>query len=155
MKRATRTSLLIASSVSLAAACTTINQPPAPPPPLAPPAEMMVEQPCPSDAFQIYFASDQTDLDDVALAVIENIGKTAKTCEPSAIEVTGHSDAIGSEAVNLRVSQRRADIVLKALLEADLNVERIAIVAEGEEGAVTEDDLLVPMNRRVTVQLVN
>ena len=114
-----------------------------------------VEEPCQADPFQVYFSSDETLMDGVAQAVIQSIADEAKRCEPSAIEVTGHSDSIGSDAVNLRVSQRRADSVLAALLEQDLDVERIAIVAAGERGAVTEDDLLVPMNRKVEVQLVD
>lgn len=157
MQTAMRTLSVIGSGLFLAAACTTTKTLPAlpPPPPLEPTSLATTELPCPEKPFQVYFASDEKSLDNVAKAVIANIGDTALSCKPSAIEVTGHSDAIGSEAVNLRVSQQRADTVLAALLAANLEVDQISIVAAGERGAVTEDDLLVPMNRRVSVQLVD
>ena len=109
---------------------------------------------CMDETHQIYFASDQTELDDVALQVIDAITEQAATCEYAAIEVIGHTDSIGSEDVNIRVSQRRADTVLEALLDAELAIDQIAIVAAGERGAKTEDDLIVPMNRRVEIRMI-
>ena len=141
---------LMTGAVFLAACSTT--PPPPPPPPLAP-VEPVAETgiPCADRNFPVYFASDQTSLDADAQAVIETVVAAAADCQLSAIEIFAHSDAIGSETINMTVSQRRADAVLDAIMEAELDVARIAIVALGEQGAITDDDLIQPMNRRVDV----
>ncbi|MAT33714.1 MAG: hypothetical protein CMK06_00990 [Ponticaulis sp.] len=139
-----------------AAACSAIQGPPPAPPLAPPPPEEMAEAPqCFQETFQVYFASDQTTLDSQAGLVIDAIVEAAGTCKPNAIEVVGHADSIGSEDVNLRVSQRRADAVLQAILAEGLDIERIEIVAAGEKNALTEDDLIVPMNRRVEVRFAD
>ncbi|MAK62538.1 MAG: hypothetical protein CMK09_16330 [Ponticaulis sp.] len=138
----------------LAVACTATETPPPPPPLAPPPVEADTSVSCLDDSYLVYFPSGQTDLDDEAIAIIEAIVEQAKACEPSAIEVVGYADAVGSEDVNIRVSQQRADAVLEALLAENLSVPRIAIAAAGEKDAMTEDDLIVPMARRVEVRLV-
>lgn len=136
-------------------ACTATNTPPPPPPLAPPPLEAETDTGCLEDSYLVYFSSGETTLDKEAEAIIDAIVEQAGMCEPSAIEVIGHADAVGSEAVNVRVSQERADSVLEALLAENLNVPRIAISAAGERDALTEDDLIVPMNRRVEVRLID
>ncbi|MFC6196710.1 OmpA family protein [Ponticaulis profundi] len=133
------------------AACST--SPPAAPPPLAPQAEDMVAgPPCHEENFQVYFASGQTTLDETARKVIGKIVESEATCELSAIEIEGHSDASGASDVNLAVSRKRAQAVQKALQDADLRVKVIEIIAMGETDALTSDGLATPMNRMVEVR---
>ena len=147
---------IIAGLLASAAACSAIQGPPPAPPLAPPPPEAMADEPqCFQKTFQVYFASDQTTLDKQADLAIDAIVDAASTCKPGAIEVVGHADAIGSADVNLRVSQQRADAVLQAILEEGLDVGRIEIVAAGEQNALTEDDLIVPMNRRVEVRFAD
>lgn len=136
------------------AACTS-SLPPPPPIEAVPEITSIKTPACKGETFQVYFGSDQKKLDPAGEDMIRLIVKQANACKPSAIEIVGHSDAIGSEDVNQRVSQDRADAVLEALLAADLEVERIAFAAAGETGALTEDNNMVPMNRRVEVRFVD
>lgn len=126
-----------------------------PPPPLEPVAEEVSAPVCQGKNYEVYFASDQKTLDKTAREVVDEIKRQTGICQPKAIEIVGHSDSIGSEEVNLMVSQDRADAVLAALLEAELTVERIAIVAAGERDSLTEDETMVPMNRRVDVYFID
>lgn len=139
---------------AMVAACTSTESA-LPPPPLEPVSEDIPKAVCLGKTYEVYFASDQKTLDKTALAVVDEIKEQANICKPKAIEIVGHSDPIGSEEVNLIVSQDRADAVLDALLEADLMVDRIAIAAAGERDAITENDTMVPMNRRVDVYFID
>lgn len=137
------------SALVMVSACASTLPPPPPTAPTLAPVE--TASACADRNFPIYFASDQTDLDATARQAIALAVEEAGNCELSAIEIIAQSDAIGSDTVNMSVSQERADAVLEALLAADLDVEQIAIVALGESNAVTEDNLINPMNRRVDV----
>ena len=142
--------VLVSGLMMMGAACTTTSLPP--PPPEAPVMEAEAAAPvCADRNFPIYFASNETGLDAIAQDAIALAIEAAASCNLSAIEIVAQSDSIGSDAVNLAVSQERADAVLEALMDADLDVDRIAIVAMGETNAVTEDNLINPMNRRVDV----
>ncbi len=142
--------VLASGLMMMGAACTTTSLPP--PPPEAPVMEAEVTTPvCADRNFPIYFASNETDLDEIAQDAIAIAVEAAESCDLSAIEIVAQSDALGSDTVNMTVSQERADNVLDALMAADLDVDRIAIVAMGETNAVTEDNLINPMNRRVDV----
>ena len=142
--------VLASGLMIMAAACTTTSLPP--PPPEAPVMQAEANTPvCADRNFPIYFASNETDLDEIAQDAIAIAVEAAESCDLSAIEIVAQSDALGSDTVNMTVSQERADNVLDALMAADLDVDRIAIVAMGETNAVTEDNLINPMNRRVDV----
>lgn len=146
--------LLSLSGLGFMAACTSMKPPP--PPPAAPFAEMAMTQPdCVDTPFQIYFKSDEKTLDAYAKGVVEQIIEKARACKPTAIEIVGHADAVGSEEVNKRVSQARAEAVLKVIQDANLNAERIAIVAAGKQNALTEDNKLVANNRKVELRLID
>ena len=140
-------------SLAFVTACTTFqpSEPPPPPPLTAAPPEVSQADLCADKSFPVYFASDQSTLDETALAAIDTIVEAAKGCELSAVEISGHTDTVGSRKVNLAVSQRRADAVLKAILDANLDIERVEVVALGEEDGKTEDGLINPMNRKVDV----
>lgn len=146
--------LLSLSSLGFMAACATTKPPP--PPPVAPVTEIaMIKPDCVDAPFQIYFKSDEKTLDAYAKGVVGQIIEKARACKPTAIEIVGHADAVGSEEVNKRVSQARAEAVLKAIQDANLNVERIAIVAAGKQNAITEDNKIVANNRKVELRLID
>lgn len=139
--------------VMLAAACTSTE----PPPPPAAPVEATTEvaPKCLKKTFEVYFSNDEKSLNPQSKLIVDELIKQANQCSPSAIEVVGHADSIGSEAVNVRVSQARADAVLNAIIESGVTVDRLAVVAAGERDARTEDNNLEPNNRRVDVYFID
>ena len=94
-------------------------------------------------------------LDD-ANKIITNAINTARTGGQSHITVVGHTDTSGSAAYNQRLSVRRANVVVEALV--DMGARRAAIQASG----VGKTDLAVPTpdgvkeakNRRSVIALI-
>jgi outer membrane protein OmpA-like peptidoglycan-associated protein len=135
---------------------------PAPPPlpPVAPLAAAPVAAPPPpppppSD-YTVYFDFDSWTLTAEDLTVITNVINTARAGGQSHITVVGHTDTSGPADYNQKLSVRRANVVVEALV--DMGARRAAIQASG----VGETDLAVPTpdnvkeakNRRTVVDLL-
>lgn len=124
---------------------------PMPPAPAAAPAAAVQ----PPD-YTVYFDFDSWTLTAEDLAVITNAINTARAGRQSRITVVGHTDTVGSAAYNQRLSVRRANVVVEALV--DMGARRAAIQASG----VGKTDLAVPTpdgvkearNRRAVIGLI-
>jgi outer membrane protein OmpA-like peptidoglycan-associated protein len=135
---------------------------PAPPPLPAPVTSAPVSAPAPTPAsatsadYTVYFDLDSWTLTAEDLAVITNAINTARAGGQSHITVVGHTDTSGSAAYNQRLSVRRANVVVEALV--DMGARRAAIQASG----VGKTDLAVPTpdgvkeakNRRSVIALI-
>jgi len=71
------------------------------------------------------------------------------------ITVIGHTDRVGSQADNDRLSLERAETVRRLLIDAGIQPAIVSIAGRGErEPAVpTPDDVAMPENRRVEINL--
>ncbi len=67
------------------------------------------------------------------------------------IRVEGHTDFIGSDKANLRLSQQRAEAVMRYLIDKGIDRERLVAVGYGETRPIDPDktDLARARNRRV------
>lgn len=84
----------------------------------------------------------------------EELARIVKTSNDSAhkkIIIRGFTDGQGGRKFNLRLSQARADMVMKELLAAGIPAERIKTVVGMGEAPHTKD--VQPDNRRVEVQV--
>jgi outer membrane protein OmpA-like peptidoglycan-associated protein len=128
---------------------------PAPPPRPAPVASAPVAPPPPPADYTVYFDLDSWTLTAEDLSVITSVINNARAGGQSHITVVGHTDTSGSAAHNKRLSVRRANVVVEALV--DMGARRAAIQASG----VGETDLAVPTpdgvkeakNRRAIIAL--
>lgn len=131
---------------------------PAPPPPPPPPPVKAAPAPAAQLApanYTVYFDFDSWTLTAEDLAVITNVINTARAGGQSHIIVVGHTDTAGPAAYNQRLSVRRANVVVEALV--DMGARRAAIQASG----VGETDLAVQTgngvkeakNRRAVITL--
>ncbi len=66
--------------------------------------------------FNVYFNFDQEIARPESKLVLDEVGATLLARPELVIEIQGHTDAIGSDAYNMQLSQRRADSVLRYLL---------------------------------------
>ena len=75
----------------------------------------------------------QPRLDEIAGALVSNpqIGN---------VRVTGHTDRLGSEAYNLKLSQRRAEAVAGYLVKKGVDANRLQVVGKGEANPVVQCD---------------
>lgn len=72
------------------------------------------------------------------------------------IEVAGHTDGVGPDGFNQRLSEQRAESVKQFLVERGVPAERISVIGYGESQPRTSNDTVEDrrLNRRVEVKIV-
>lgn len=134
---------------------------PAPPPvtfpvapvaPIAPPPVAAAPQ---TNDYTVYFDFNSWTLSAEDLTVITNVINTARAGGQSRITVVGHTDTVGSADFNQRLSVRRANVVVEALV--DMGARREAIQASGvgktDLAVQTPDQTREAKNRRTVIDL--
>ncbi len=116
------------------------------PPPPAPPAPV-------AHSYMVFFDFNKSDLTPEALAIVDQAAKNATPAKATTLTVTGHTDTVGSDAYNMRLSKRRAESVAAELEKDGIPSSEIAIVAKGKHDLLvpTKDGVREPQNRRVTI----
>ena len=71
------------------------------------------------------------------------------------IQVGGHTDATGDEAFNMKLSQERAEVVRKSLIELGVPAEAIEATGYGEAKPIDGYEPNHGVNRRVEVVVLN
>lgn len=104
----------------------------------------------PKDRYLVFFESRSTTLDADALEVVDEIAAGARSTRPETILIRGYADPRGSAGDNAKLSDERAQIVARALLERGVDADRIRTQAFGEN-TVDGDPLLHAADRRVEV----
>ncbi len=89
------------------------------------------------------------------LALLDEVMEPASRCDVEAVELVGHTDSRGSEAANVALSRRRADVVRDLLVARGAPAGVITIIARGEAEPLREtaDGADEAMNRRVEVSI--
>ena len=115
-------------------------------------ADLVAEpSPCGPKQFEVYFADSEARLTQPALQAIGLTATQLQGCDIKRVRVTGLSDATGTEAVNMTLSQRRAMAVAEALVAAGWPTPAFEVDAAGETGAVASDGTREPKRRRTEV----
>ena len=103
----------------------------------------------------VTFNFNQASLTDDAKAALDAFTAKVKGLSQNAyIEVQGHTDNIGSEAYNLKLGQKRADVVMHYLnMEAGLPLFRMNSTSYGEYKPIADNSTKAgrAQNRRVTL----
>jgi len=118
------------------------------PPPATPVAPAAVAR-----SYMVFFDFDKSDLTSDAVSIVDQAAKNAGPAKATEITVTGHTDTVGSDAYNMRLSKRRAESVAAQLEKDGIASSEIAIVAKGKRDLLvpTRDGVREPQNRRVTI----
>ena len=87
---------------------------------------------------------------------LNNVASTLREYNQTIVEVSGHTDSIGSEAVNQRLSEQRAASVGNYLIGQGLQRERFEIVGMGKRYPVASNDTDAgrALNRRVEIRVL-
>lgn len=109
----------------------------------------------------VSFAETGGELSDAAIADLEAIMGSEQIAAGGAIVLRGHTDSTGDDEANLRVSERRAEMVRDWLVENGVAEERISVIAIGEQRPIapnakldgTPDEAGRAANRRVAVAI--
>jgi outer membrane protein OmpA-like peptidoglycan-associated protein len=128
--------------------------PPAPPPPPAPVTQAPAPAPVPAD-FTVYFDFDSWTLTAENLTVLTNVINTARSGGQSRINVVGHTDTSGAADYNQRLSVRRANVVVEALVNMGARRQAITATGVGETDLAvqTADGVREEKNRRSVITL--
>lgn len=108
----------------------------------------------PSINIKVYFEFDSAILKPEAMDVLDNLGEALTSGELSGyrFELAGHTDAVGSDAYNLDLSERRAKAVLDYLVTVfGVDASRIDTLGYGESRLLDPGDPEGDVNRRVQV----
>jgi len=107
----------------------------------------------------ILFAFDKASLSGKSRSRLEDVREQLRAAKPGSVRIEGHTDDKGSDAYNVRLSERRARTVARALRSA-LSGADVAVAGRGEADPVaanTVDGKDSPKgrarNRRVEIRL--
>ena len=130
---------------------------PAPPTPAPAPttAPLPAPAPAPTQDFTVYFDFDSWTLKAEQLKVLDSVIATARTGGQSNINIVGHTDTSGASDYNQRLSVRRANVVVEALVQmgARRNALHASGVGETDLAVPTEDGVKEARNRRTVINL--
>lgn len=104
---------------------------------------------------KILFEFGKYELTTVSDSTLTNIAEQIKPIKKYTINITAHTDAIGSHQNNRVLSQNRADAVKTVLLEKGMLAENIHIKVFGEEKPESNNDTDDgrQLNRRATIDV--
>ena len=101
----------------------------------------------------VLFATGKSDIKAGAMANFDRLADALKKQEDSRITIEGHTDSVGSDALNVALSQRRAESVRTYLIGRGIAAERISAAGKGSAFPVTSNASASgrQKNRRVEV----
>ena len=104
----------------------------------------------------ITFAFNSSNLAPEFYPVLNNVAGVMKEYDQTVVEVAGHTDSIGSDEVNQRLSEQRANAVTQYLVAQGLNPQRFITVGAGKRHPIASNDTEAgrAANRRVEITLV-
>jgi outer membrane protein OmpA-like peptidoglycan-associated protein len=131
--------------------------PPPPPAPMPPPPPPMAAAPPPPTHFAVFFDFNRATLTDEAREVVKNAVNVAQQTGMVRIKITGHTDTVGSEGYNDRLSVRRAESVKAEMVADGLSPMQISVEGKGFRDPLvsTGPGVREPQNRRAVIDLGN
>jgi outer membrane receptor protein involved in Fe transport/outer membrane protein OmpA-like peptidoglycan-associated protein len=130
-----------------------VSEPAAAPAAYAPPPIQAPATPAVARSYMVFFDFNKSDLTPQAVAIVDTAARNAGPAHVTRITCTGHTDTVGSDAYNMRLSRRRAESVAAELEKQGIASSEIEIVAKGKQDLLvpTGDGVREPQNRRVQI----
>src|SRR6185437_2383928 len=125
----------------------------APPPAAYTPPPAVAPAPAALRSYLVFFDFNKSDLTAQAQQIVDQAASNAAPAHVTRLTVTGHTDTVGSDAYNMRLSRRRAESVAARLEKDGIASSEIEIVAKGKRDLLvpTADGVREPQNRRVQI----
>ena len=104
----------------------------------------------PSD---VTFATNQSSLDTRFLPVLADVARVLNEYDRSMVDVIGHTDSSGGDAINQPLSERRASSVASYLMDHGVIRERLYVAGNSERNPIASNDTAQgkAQNRRVEI----
>ncbi len=105
----------------------------------------------------VLFETGQAELKSDAVSSLSEVVDLLQSEPEKKIRIEGHTDAVGEASTNLRLSQQRADSVLKTLVDLGVDKTRVTTVGMGEDFPIATNETADgrSKNRRVDVILLD
>ena len=116
-------------------------------------AALVSALPPPPKSFTLYFLEGTTDMTPESAPVVDEIRAEIAARPGAEVQVTGHTDTVGSDDDNDALSQKRAEEILNLLANKGFDRTIMSAVGRGERElkVPTGDNVSSPVNRRVEV----
>jgi len=116
-------------------------------------AALVSALPPPAKSFTLYFLEGTTDMTPESAPVVDEIRAEIAARPGAEVQVTGHTDTVGSDDDNDALSQKRAEEILNLLANKGFDRTIMSAVGRGERElkVPTGDNVSSPVNRRVEV----
>ena len=116
-------------------------------------AALVSALPPPPKSFTLYFLEGTTDMTPESAPVVDEIRAEIAARPGAEVQVTGHTDTVGSDDDNDALSQKRAEEILNLLATKGFDRTIMSAVGRGERElkAQTADNVPSPINRRVEI----
>lgn len=104
----------------------------------------------------ITFPTNQAAINAEFYPVLDSVAVVVKEYQKTLIEIVGHTDITGTDAINLPLSERRASSVGNYLQSQDVLTQRISTYGAGSRYPVASNDTASgrALNRRVEIALL-
>lgn|GEM_PF-1006107 len=104
---------------------------------------------------KVTFKSGGAELHESSFPVIDMLASIARNCG-TRLEVAGHTDGVGDAAINMKLSQRRADAVRKQLVRRGVSADKVVARGYGETQPITDNssDVGRKTNRRIEFRVL-
>jgi len=108
------------------------------------------------DLYGIYFDFASADIRDESKPIISEIISYLKENPDIKIVVEGHTDNVGGESSNQKLSENRAKNVMNKLVEGGINKDRLTISGYGSKQPISDNGTEAgrAQNRRVTIRKI-
>jgi len=104
----------------------------------------------------VTFAFNSANIDPQFYTVLNDVAGVLREYNQTVVEVAGHTDSVGSDEVNQRLSEQRAEAVAQYLAAQGVQRERLITVGGGKRYPIASNDTEAgrAANRRVEITLV-
>jgi len=115
--------------------------PPAPAPAPPPPAPAPAPPPKPVPVFEnVYFNENKTNVDPLAAKALDRDGMILKENPNIKVEIGGHTDSLGSEMANQKISEKRAESAKKYIMDKfNISGDRMTAKGYGSKKPIADD----------------
>lgn len=102
------------------------------------------------------FRFNSFELSEEFTAFLDDVVKRLRGNPGYSVEVTGHTDSVGSEEVNARISVARAQAAADYLMSQGIAASRIKVEGKGETLPISSNDTAAgrALNRRVEITIL-